>query len=73
MLEQMDVAIITGDDDFLREDNKALAALVPHAEFYDAVSTDGRVMTHVFPIGHPDWPEGQKSIEIIASFARKSC
>ena len=72
-LEQMDVAIITGDDDFLREDNKALAALVPHAEFYDAVSTDGRVMTHVFPIGHPDWPEGQKSIEIIASFARKSC
>lgn len=73
MLEQMDVAIITGDDDFLREDNRALAALIPHAEFYDAVSAGGRVMTHVFPIGHPDWPEGQKAIDIIASFARKSC
>ncbi len=72
-VEQMDVAIITGDDDFLREDNRALAALIPHAEFYDAVSAGGRVMTHVFPIGHPDWPEGQKAIDIISSFARKSC
>ena len=69
----MDVAIITGDDDFLREDNRALAALIPHAEFYDAVSAGERVMTHVFPIGHQDWPEGQKAIDIISSFARKSC
>ena len=68
-LKQMKVAVITGDDDFLREDNRHLASLLPDAVFYDAVSTGGRIMTHVFPIGHPDWPEGEHAIDIIASLA----
>jgi len=72
-LKGMDVAIITGDEDFLRDDNVALSKILPDAVFYDAVSTEDRKMTHVFPIGNPQWPEGEKTIEIISSFARKSC
>ncbi len=71
-LKQMKVAVITGDDDFLREDNRKLASLLPSCFFYDAASEGGRVMTHVFPIGHPEWPEGERAIEIIASFASGS-
>lgn len=72
ILKKIDVAIITGDDDFLREDNLNLASLLPDAVLYDAVSTEDRKMTHVFPIAHPEWPEGEKTIEIISSFSRKS-
>ena len=72
-LQDIDVAIITGDEDFLRDDNVALSKLLPNAVFYDAVSTEDRKMTHVFPIGNPTWPEGARTIGIISSFARKSC
>ena len=72
-LKDKQVAIITGEKDFLREENILLASLLGDGcEFYDAPDAEGREMIHVFPIGHPDWPEGQKAIEIIASFARKS-
>ena len=72
-LQDINVAIITGDEDFLRDDNVALSKLLPNAVFYDAVSTEDRKMTHVFPIGNPTWPEGARTIGIISSFARKSC
>ena len=73
-LKKIDVAIITGENDFLREQNRKLAALLgDNCIFYDAPNKDGRNMEHVFPITNPDWPEGVRTIEIIASFARKSC
>ena len=71
-LSGLDLAIITGDEDFLREDNLELHEVLPQSVLYDAVSAPGRSMTHVFPIAHPEWPEGQKTIEIISSFARKA-
>ena len=65
------IAIITGEGDFLREDNRRLATFYgDRCVFYDPDNTDGREMVHVFPIAHPEWPEGVKMIEIIASFAR---
>ena len=73
-LKGLDVAIITGENDFLREQNRELAALLEgNCIFYDAPNKDGRNMEHVFPITNPDWPEGVRTIEIISSFARKSC
>ena len=72
-LKELKVALITGSKDFLRPDNIELSKLLDDCIFYDAEDCDGREMFHVFPIAHPEWPEGEKTLEIISSFVRKSC
>lgn len=67
------IALVTGESDFLREDNihlkKLLEADGRTVPFYDAANTDDRKMEHVFPIAHPDWPEGSKAIDLLVDNA----
>lgn len=67
------MSVVTGEKDYLRKDNIALAGLLGgDCVFYDAGNCDGREMTHVYPISHPEWPEGQKVIDIVARTASGS-
>ena len=73
-LKGMNVAVITGENDFLKSQNMKMAELLGDScVFYCAPNNEEHTMEHVFPITAPDWPEGVRTIEIISSFARKSC
>ena len=63
------VAIITGEDDFLREQDREFAKHFDNGMFYDAVNEGDLKMHHVFPIAHPEWPQSVKAIEMIAENA----
>ena len=65
------VCLITGEDDFLREDNKKLKELLDNALFYDAANEGELHMHHVFPIAHPEWPQSQKAIQLITDNATR--
>lgn len=76
---QLKVAIVTGEDDFLRKDNLRLKAALDEAgadplllDCPDVISGGVRMsMTHVFPIAHPDWPQGHEAIELITRNCRR--
>ena len=65
--------IVTGDLDFLREDDRELYGIMKEkgieVKFYDAVSEGERQMYHVYPISSPTWPEGKHVIEMISDNA----
>ena len=63
------VAIITGEEDFLREQDREFSKHFDSAYFYDAVNDGELRMFHVFPIAHPEWPQSVKAIGLIAENA----
>ena len=65
------IALITGEDDFLRNDNLALKSLLNEPLFLDAKNEGEFHMHHVFPIAHPEWPQSQEAIRIIADNATR--
>ena len=66
---ELRVAIITGEEDFLREQDREFSKHFDNAYFYDAVNDGELRMFHVFPIAHPEWPQSVKAIELIAENA----
>ena len=67
------VALITGEDDDMRNDNLEALKHIEGALFYDAKNEGDLHMHHVFPIAHPEWPQSQKVMELITFNAtRKS-
>lgn len=69
--KDLKVCLITGEDDFLREDNRKIKELLPGALFYDAANDGEYHMHHVFPIAHPEWPQSVKAIELITDNATR--
>lgn len=63
------VVVITGEEDFLREQDREFAVHFDPAYFYDAVNDGELHMHHVFPIAHPEWPQSVKAIGLIAENA----
>ena len=63
------VCMITGEEDFLREQNKEFKEHFDNALFYDAKNEGDLKMFPVFPIAHPEWPQSQKAIALIAENA----
>ena len=63
------VAIITGEEDFLREQDREFSKHFDNGMFYDAVNEDDLHMHHVFPIAHPEWPQSVRAIAMIAENA----
>ncbi|MBQ6304595.1 MAG: alpha/beta hydrolase [Clostridiales bacterium] len=63
------VAVITGEDDFLKEQDREFADHFENALFYEAKNDGGLKMFHVFPVAHPEWPQSVKAIELIAENA----
>ena len=60
---------ITSDNDTLLKENlylrERLTALSVPVLYYCAETTEDRFMHHVFPIAHPTWPEGEKTMALI--------
>lgn len=69
--KDLKVCLITGEEDFLREENKKLKELLDDALFYDAANEGELHMHHVFPIAHPEWPQSQKAIQLITDNAKR--
>ena len=69
--KELKVCLITGEDDFLREDNRKLKEVLDNALFYDAANDGELHMHHVFPIAHPEWPQSKKAIELITDNATR--
>lgn len=63
------VAVITGEDDFLLQQDREFKDNVPNAVYYEAKNEGDLKMHHVFPIAHPEWPQSVKAIELIAENA----
>ena len=63
------VAVITGEEDFLREQDREFASHFKNDMFYDAENEGEFKMFHVFPIAQPEWPQSKKAIEMIAENA----
>ncbi|MBO4681965.1 MAG: alpha/beta hydrolase [Clostridiales bacterium] len=69
--KDLKVCLITGEDDFLREDNHKLKEILSDALFYDADNEGELHMHHVFPIAHPEWPQSVKAIQLITDNATR--
>lgn len=68
------IASVTGDNDTMQKEclkfHKTLdKAGIPNS-FYNASSSEGRTMFHVFPISNPTWPESRKVIDMFIENAR---
>lgn len=63
------VAIVTGQEDFLREQDREFSKHFDNGMFYDAENEGEYKMFHVFPIAYPEWPQSVKAIEMIAENA----
>ena len=62
---ELKIALITGEEDFLREENLNAKEVLEKALFFEAKNEGDMHMHHVFPIAHPEWPQSQKAIELI--------
>ena len=66
-------AIVTGDKDFLREENRELKALYDKegatAHFIDAISNEDEQAFHVFPIAQPTKPQAFEAVRMYAKNA----
>lgn len=69
-------AILTGDKDFLRQDNKDLAARLKEegcpVSILDLESDEEHEMQHVFPITDPASPQAREVLRLIAENAKGS-
>ena len=63
------VAVITGEDDFLREQGYEFKEHIENVLFYEAKNEGELKMFHVFPVAHPEWPQSVKAIDMIAENA----
>ncbi len=63
------ICIVTGEDDMMREQSKEFKSHLTDALFDDALNDGDLKMHHVFQIAHPDWPQVQKQIKLIAENA----
>ena len=63
------ICMVTGEEDFLRSQNIEFKEHFENALFYDAKNEGDLKMFHVFPIAHPEWPQSQKAIALIAENA----
>lgn len=67
------VAIVTGDQDFLRQENRDLKKYLDElgipAQFIDATSTEDEQAFHVFPIAQPTKPQAMESIRMFSKNA----
>ena len=65
--------MVTGDHDFLLKDNvemrEVLKAIDPETVYYEAKSSEDRMMRHVFPIFAPDWEESSEAIDLMVKNA----
>ena len=61
--------MITGEDDFLKEQGRGFKDRIENALFYEAKNDGELKMFHVFPVAHPEWPQSVKAIEMIAENA----
>ena len=68
---ELKVALITGEDDFLRHDNNVIKEEFNNPLFYDAKNEGELHMHHVFPIAHPEWPQSVKAIQLISDNATR--
>ena len=68
---ELKVALITGEDDFLRHDNNVIKEEFNTPLFYDAKNEGELHMHHVFPIAHPEWPQSVKAIQLISDNATR--
>ena len=66
---QLRVAIIAGEDDFLLEQNREFNSHFSNALYYEGKNDGDLKMHHVYPIAHPEWPQSVKAIETIADNA----
>ena len=68
--KNLKVAIVTGDKDFLRQDNLDLAKALTKAgckvRYLDLSSKGEYELYHVFPITAPDMPQSQEALDLIA-------
>lgn len=69
--KELKVCLITGEDDFLRKENRKAKEVIEDALFYDAENDGELHMHHVFPVAHPEWPQSQKAIELITDNAKR--
>ena len=69
--KDLKVCLITGEDDFLREENRKFNEVLDDALFYDAANDGELHMHHVFPIAHPEWPQSKKAIGLITDNATR--
>ena len=69
--KELKIALITGEEDFLREVNLKAKELLESALFLDAKNEGDMHMHHVFPIAHPEWPQSQKAIGLITQNANR--
>lgn len=64
--------IITGEDDFLRDENRAMFAHIKEkggsAVFYEGHSREGQITSHIFPVVNPQWEESVNVIEMIVGY-----
>ena len=67
--QKLRLAIVTGEEDMMREQSKEFKEHFPDALFDDALNDGDLKMHHVYPIAHPEWPQSVKAIEIIAENA----
>jgi len=63
------IAIVTGEEDFLREQDREFSKHFENVLFYDAENDGDLIMHHVFPVAHPEWPQSVKAISMIADNA----
>lgn len=68
---ELKIALITGEEDFLREENLKAKELLKDALFLDAKNEGDMHMHHVFPIAHPEWPQSKKAIGLITDNATR--
>ena len=67
--QKLRLAIVTGEEDMMREQSKEFKEHFPDALFDDALNDGDLKMHHVFQIAHPEWPQSVKAIELIAENA----
>lgn len=63
------IAVITGEDDFLKVQDREFKEHFENALFYEAMNDGDLHMHHVFPVAHPEWPQSKKAIAMIAENA----
>ena len=68
------LSVITGDKDTMLRDCRYLKKVCDRegipCSFYNAESAGERMMYHVYPVAHPQWPESQKVIGMFVANAK---
>lgn len=75
LIKPIPTTVVTGENDFLREENRAcykvLTKMGFDVKFHDFDAVDGRDMHHVFPISDPTWEESRIYIDTVCEVVNK--